>query len=530
MAHWNALATQYQVAAEVMVVEPGQRNAALRAARGEFVLCTQTNVRFSNELFAFLAARRLVKGRLYRIDCYQGDWLHAREGSFRLTADGWRANAADDITPPDSGIHFGEGWFPPEGDGEVFRWMAGAGEVNLRAGRPGAALELELEPGPGAGALPQTLHVVDPEGTMVAEFAIAERTTVRLWLPEDTRAFRLVAEDGGLPLLDDLRILDVRCFRCEWARPAGEQGTLRDWGAMRPTLVRQLAGGARLRMLRTIGWLRAAGSNIFGLGIEYWGEGWHRLEESGTEKFHWAAGDAELVVRIGAEQQDLCLVVEPGPSLSGLPFELVVRLEDGPVIGAAKVKGVTPLRIPLPLAPGSVAKLLLAPDREGKALPGDTRMLNFRVLACACRKSATAALPMKLPRQWISSVTGERSVGIDWETRLAGAQAQRREIGRPAFLHVNACDFVLMDRERWLDLRGYPETGELPEHRDALLCYSAYFAGAEEEVLRLPLRMTRAEGDYTPAPLDEELVWLITQMRRLHTPVILNVEGWDRGD
>jgi len=86
-----------------------------------------------------------------------------------------------------------------------------------------------------------------------------------------------------------------------------------------------------------------------------------------------------------------------------------------------------------------------------------------------------------------------------------------------------------MARRRWPDLRGYPGTGDLREYTDALLCYAAHFAGAEEEVLRLPLRMTRRWDGRELKPLDDELIWMITQMRRLRTPVIVNEEGWGCG-
>jgi hypothetical protein len=73
----------------------------------------------------------------------------------------------------------------------------------------------------------------------------------------------------------------------------------------------------------------------------------------------------------------------------------------------------------------------------------------------------------------------------------------------------------------------------LPEHRDSLMCYTAHFAGAKEEVLREPLRIYRTgRGDKSaslagaPPGSSEELVWLITQMRKLHAPLICNLDDW----
>jgi hypothetical protein len=176
-----------------------------------------------------------------------------------------------------------------------------------------------------------------------------------------------------------------------------------------------------------------------------------------------------------------------------------------------------------------VAKVLLSPDRVGDAPPGDhLSALNFRVFACTCRPSVRPVAEIDPGAEWPAVQVGDYQAGVDREQRLAPSQAQLKEIGKPAFLHTHGCDFMLMSRRRWLDLRGYPEICAPPEFRDAMLCYAAHFAGVEEEVLRLPLRMTRPWDERDPAPLDDELIWMITQMRRLRTPVLVNGEGWGR--
>ena len=522
-AAWSPLAAASALSSEVLPTTPEGRNAALRQARGEFVLYTEADARFSPELIQFLARRTLRHDRLYRIDCRMEDWLHAREGSFRLTPEGRRANALRDIAA--EGIHFGEGWFPPEGEPQLFRWMEDHAEIVLDRG---GALELDLEPGPGAGTPPQSVHVVDESGVRVAEFALWQRTRLRLWVPPQARGLRIVVPDGGRALLDDLRILNLRCFRCAWVEPAGASQQPRDLDSLRPTLLRLLAGGGWLRVPEVMRLLRRAGAGIFGTGIEYWGHGWHRLEQSGTEKFHWVDRNAELVVRIPAAAQDLCLLLEPGPSLKAEPFDLVVRLA-GAEIARVRINGLTPVRVPLPVAPGAVAMLTLSPDRTGDALPGDSRVLHFRVFACACEDSKQPARAIAPGAEWTGAKVSEQPADIDWAARLDPVQAQRSQIGKPAFLHVNACDFVLMARHRWLDLRGFAETAEPPHYLDTLLCYAAHFAGATEEILRPPMRMTRPWEERAPAPLDDDMVWLITQMRRLRSPVVLNGQGWGDG-
>jgi hypothetical protein len=69
-------------------------------------------------------------------------------------------------------------------------------------------------------------------------------------------------------------------------------------------------------------------------------------------------------------------------------------------------------------------------------------------------------------------------------------------------------------------------TDASPGHVNVLLCYAAHFAGATQKILRPPIRMTRHWKERPAVALDDDLVWLITQMRRLQTPLILNGEGW----
>jgi hypothetical protein len=533
---WTRQAARLGLSSEVIVVAPSARNSGIFRARGEFILSTEIEVSFSEELMQFLASRQLQKGKLYRIDCHEGSRLHAREGSFQLSADGLRENQPRDIAGAGSGIHFGEGWFPAELDpaaGELYRWIENGAEVILRVPASGEALTLEFEPGPGVGPLPQVLQVLDAAGDKVAEWSVGGRASVQLWVPPAAKGtrqtFRFCVPDGGRPLVDDLRILNFRCFRCDWVQPRNLAIPQTGVWSKRSALARLVGSGGPGALPRAIRLLRALGDDIFGAGIAYWGQGWHRLEESGTERYRWVSTDAELVVRIEDKQQDLCVLVEPGPSLKGRPFQLQIRLAGGKVIGSVRVRGLTYVRVPLPFAVGTVTTVFLNPDMHGEALPGDSRVLNFRVLACACEASERPLAPADLvrPAGWTAVTVSAKPAGIDWAAKLKDRRRELTEIGKPAFLHVNVCDFVLMDRERWFDLRGYTESDHPAAYLNTLFCYTAHFAGATEEVLRAPLRVERApSAGRSPAVLDEDMVWLITQMRRLHAPAILNLATW----
>ena len=44
------------------------KNVGIRRARGQFILATNIDILFSDELAEYLATRRLEHGRMYRID------------------------------------------------------------------------------------------------------------------------------------------------------------------------------------------------------------------------------------------------------------------------------------------------------------------------------------------------------------------------------------------------------------------------------------------------------------------------------
>ncbi len=62
------------------------------------------------------------------------------------------------------------------------------------------------------------------------------------------------------------------------------------------------------------------------------------------------------------------------------------------------------------------------------------------------------------------------------------------------FLHTNGCgDFTLTARQRWFDLRGYPEFDLFSMNIDSVFCYAAHYGGAREEVLPDPMRIYHIE-------------------------------------
>lgn len=586
---------RYHHASALALYQMIAKNVGIRRARGEFILATNIDIVFSDELMEYLAAHRLEKGRTYRID--RSDVMSdvpvngtideqlaycrshvirlcAREGTFSPTPEGFRKNALEDITGPGSGIYFGSGWFPVErwGAEEPFRWIADEAEIILSRTPPGSGvLELDLEEGPGIERNAPVLQVLDEAGSLVAEWIVQGRSKLELVLPpaqsSGKQSFRLRVGGGGSPLADDPRILNFRVFRCDWAefhaladRPVPALSLIRQ---SRPMLTRFLAAwrashGFVSLLLRSPGILRRAirllakrGADVFEAGMEYrLGQGWHELENAGGERFRWISQDAQLAVRVTDVRRSLALIVEPGPELGFQPFTLLIRDASGEVIGRAPVSGMTYVDVALPMRPGTLATLVFTAEGGGIRVGDDPRLLSIRVHACGGgvqTVQANGSLQHTAPRFWIALNVGSVPGQVKWAEVLEKWRTQIASLGKPAFLHMNACgDFTLMARENWHNLRGYPELDLFSMHLDSLLCCAAHHAGVLETMLLEPFRIYHVEhgigSGWTPegetqlyerltrkgiqSVSYDEVVWSIAQMRGLRAPLIFNLDDW----
>ncbi len=223
------------------------KNVGIRRSRGRFVLATNIDIIFSDELMRHLAQGRLEPGRMYRIDRHDvmsdvpvdatvDDQLeyckthlirvNAREGTFNLTPDGLRALNEDDIADRDSGISLGSGWYSVERNSpsQVFRWVDNDAQMTVKwCADPPPPLVFDVEPGPGVKRQPFALQVLDADGKMQAQVWIRGRENLQLQLPpggDRARTLRLHVVGGGVSIPEDPRILNFRVYRCAWATAA----------------------------------------------------------------------------------------------------------------------------------------------------------------------------------------------------------------------------------------------------------------------------------------------------------------------
>jgi hypothetical protein len=586
---------RYRHGAALPLYQMIAKNVGIRRARGQFILVTNIDVVFSNELVRFLAERKLEKRRIYRIDRHdsessvpidgtldeQLEYLRthlirvcARHGIFKVNSEGLREPLPNDITPPNSGIYFGEGWFEVERYTiDHFRWMENCADLFLRVPRGGSMLVLEMEPGPGVGPPPQPLEVMDSNGKLIAEWTISGRTTVRISIPAAEngalRHIRLRVPDGGRPAPGDPRVMNFRCFRCDWLSAAALKGNIQPLTKIvrieRHTLTRLLearmkagmgtflsAGGPMLS--KVVRLLRMRGADIFDAAAEFQiGAGWYELERNGGTTFRWASNHGEMTFRFDDGTTSLGLIVEPGPGYHYQPFDLVVRLRDESIAAKARIEGLTYVEFELPIEAGQPLTVFFNPENGqgggGSGVAGDPRTLNYRILACG-RGTLKGAAPLADPlhtRPWAARVVGNRPVEVDWREELKDHQKALAEMGKCEFLHLFACgDFQLMSREDWFDVRGYAELDQFSFHLDSILSYTAYHLGIREEVLKDPMRVYHIEhgigSGWTPEGHNKlmdrinkhgienitfaDLAQMVSQMRRLHAPMIFNLDNW----
>ncbi|HSP69549.1 MAG TPA: FkbM family methyltransferase, partial [Bryobacteraceae bacterium] len=424
------------------------KNVGIRRARGRFILATNIDILFSDELAAFLGRQQLSENRMYRIDRHDamsdvpagapiGEQLaycrnhlirvNRREGTFQVAPDGGPVMSANDVATVESGILPGEGWFSPEQFGPVgcFRWAQGSAEILLKQPPQGAALVVDLEPGPATGGRPLDLRIVSGAGGDLARVTIESRTRLRLSLPTLPESLWFRASGTFATVTSNPRTLCFRVFGLEWDTGVGAA----------PVVV----------------------------------EGPPRTEKALTA---WRS----------------------------LQYLIAKLADGGPLVP-----------VTIPVSPR--LRRLLKAYVEHRGLTG---MILGRKREVA-PPMASATLEVVEP------------------------------VRAPEFLHTNGCgDFTLIARERWFDLRGYPEFDVFSMNIDSVLCFAAHYAGAREEVLAEPMRIYHIEhgsgSGWTPEGqkllferiaakgipiLDNELVleWG-AQMRRLDSPMLFNHADW----
>ena len=527
------------------------KNAGIRRARGRFVLATNIDIIFSDELVGFLAQRKLEPRRMYRIDrhdvmpevpidgieeqlAYCRTHLiriNAREGTFNLTAHGRRAPNPSDIAAIDSGITFGPGWFPVEwvSATESFRWATTYAELELAPPIPGVRhLRLDIEPGPGAGNNPLEVLLMSAKGEQFAQATVYSRGMLKVPVEgmagEAPFVIRFRVLNGGRSIPLDTRILEFRVFRCDWERETQEEPIM---PPPPPEIqAQERDGDAETQEEPTAPPLPP---EIQAQECECDAE----TQEEPIDQSSIPIGRASRILSWWERFQRFLAMVAYGEDIILVPVAvspwvkraLRFYVDNGGFTGllrhGIKRGKIEPASTPIAATPRS-------------AISANTQPVQLHMIA-ATPPSEISADPRQAPLNTIA-VTPPIEVSPNLQ------QAQ---------LHTNGCgDFTLMALENWLDLRGYPEFDTFSMHLDSIFCFSAHYSGVIEEVLEEPLRIYHIEhgtgSGWTPegqaklfARIAErglsmienpEVIGWAKQMQKLRCPMIFNLKNWGLAD
>jgi hypothetical protein len=407
-----------------------------------------------------------------------------------------RATGAQDIFDDATGVRGGLGWHPWESfRGEVFRWANPEGEILLPPTRgTSATLLLQIEPGPGMGSKPFELLVTNQYGAVVARAEVKRLAFLRIPLPRTpgrTEVFTLGCAAGGMKSQDDSRTLSFRIFWCGVKQePAAE-------GACPAIVIR-----------------RNPARGFVPISVD----GHADLAVAGP-----ATVPAHLYLDIAVSEGDPESLVFLGPAGETLATCQLAQTQ------------VVILDLPLRASRTSVFRMELSPS--------DSKIARARL----------SWLPPRAVDRLAESVgvegTGESDLAMPQESGpLSDLAVNTRRAPVPAsFLHTNGCgDFTLLSRQKWLDLRAYPEFDLFSMNIDSVFCYAAHHGGARELQLPDSMRIYHIEhgsgSGWTPegeARLfnrvkasgltflsNTEVVSWAAQMRRLDCPFIFNRDNW----
>jgi hypothetical protein len=445
------------------------KNVGIRRARAPFVLATNVDILFDDELVACLAARRLERGSFYRID--RSDAMSdvpleagVVEQLEYCRTHLLRVNQREATFPAQGGPPLGasgdslQGFRPGAGLGLDRRptgeaYLSGCGEGTLIVTPPAAGtrvLRMVVEVGPQLSREPLTFQVRDREGRVLAR--VSFRSPQRLFVP--------LPQAGGEEL--ELR-LGVEQSEGRLARPASLQFRLFEWGWASRDELRFDCGLAE----GTAPQPRAVDAGdvyqyVQGISLH---EGWGEREFTPDGRLYRQARDGASFSAYRATRMPGRLVLDLEAAFGSVRELRLAAQDSSRVVARRRFEGREPVRVSIPDAgPVGRTAYTIQLDEEGEraAEPG-----------CGVRVRAL------------------RRVGPGQALRSALSPLAKPRVD---YLHTNACgDFTLMHREHWQYLRGYPEWAAYSMNIDGFTCFAAHAAGLREVVLREPMRIYHIE-------------------------------------
>jgi hypothetical protein len=565
------------------------KNVGSRRSRGEFVLCTNIDIIFSNELVQYFASRALEHGVLYRVDRHdiESDYpgeatldeqlaycgahhlrVHRAWGTFPVDSHGRLVTMNADIFDPPS-VTIGDGWHVREG-GESsgsYRWAMGSSTLIVnRVGvefAAGAALALDIEPNPYDSGSWVDLEIAG-DGVTLTRAHIDDRR--RLWVPlpdsigRQEIVLRTLDSSPGseqtMPAFERRRNLAYRVRSARLTHmPVGVRRSApydaSRWRKVhRDVEVEKASGGLMVRSAPAqhtyclrYGPLYVPRTDRYTFVMDCTcldgNVSMHLVDEAAdrfvpADEFEMAEGDRRLLVAsANLTRGQACSVY------------VANRHRGGDGVSTFAVHALQ----------GSVPLTELELQMNAPVLAGALRRLSMKAVRSATRRVASVFQRATSDRGTANERTSAAVTSQPPNASGHAALTSRIEAfckkNRLASVHRNAAgDFQLMARRHWFDLHGYAEFTMYSMNIDGLLGDVAHHAGIREEILSMPrgiYHLEHAQGSgWTPEGegllrkrlSDSGADWLDAStvdlwsayMDWLKRPMIFNGPDWGVGD
>lgn len=154
-----------------------------------------------------------------------------------------------------------------------------------------------------------------------------------------------------------------------------------------------------------------------GIGLSI-GDGWYPLEKQKGKVFRWVKNDAQFTVVSPPDeyQPSLDILIEPGPGVGLLPFELqIIRQSNNAMVDKVIVHGRETVRAKLSVEPEKIETFRLHIEGGGKATPNDSRLLNFRVFCITAvpQRETQAVYAVSTPPAVVATYAKKRNGMFD---------------------------------------------------------------------------------------------------------------------
>ncbi len=483
------------------------KNVGIRRSRGEFVLATNIDLLFSDELFEFLADRRLSPGKMYRVDRWDAD----ENVPLEATIDEQLAYCATHLLRINGR---GES-FPVTATGER---IVDTADINV------------ADPAELAGSLSSAARrsTVDAQDTVDLKNSTAvDPRNAKKKGPEQAEAHnQLSTKEDSVALLSGFYQLE-----------RGYDETYRWASSVVAVNVKAARPGREVYL--DVDPTAELGPVALHFRLDKW-DAVATVDKRSVVKLraHFpVGGSARIEIRVTNADQTKRLSVDPrdlgyrvysigctaafsansevgrGLSVSVAPRHAASVLERIQRLWNLWRSGTPGVRLTLPVPRALMSRLRPRFDNND---------LSFAI---------TGAIEEQIDRsQTPHSQINANGIQPTGTTQEEAPIPETDEVRSGAdYLHTNACgDFTLMSREDWCDLRGYPEWDMYSMNIDSALCISAARAGIEEIFLTARVYHIEHEVGSGYSPEGQQVLWERLRKKGIGWIEFQEIYDWDR--